>query len=45
MKVLTPEIVDGRIVVRETEGTPSGGGIAPCPFHGLVGNLLISVES
>lgn len=38
MKVLRPQIVDGRIVVRE-------GGVRPpetegvlCPFHGLVGN-------
>ena len=38
MKVLTPEIVDGRIVVRETEEASSKGGSAPCPFHGLVGN-------
>lgn len=38
MKVLTPEIVDGRIVVREADGEPTRGGSAPCPFHGLVGN-------
>ncbi len=38
MKVLTPEIVDGRIVVRESGEAPSAAGHAPCPFHGLVGN-------
>ena len=38
MKVLTPEIVDGRIVVQETDDVPSAGGHASCPFHGLIGN-------
>lgn len=48
MKVLTPEIVDGRIEVRQSEeirSAPIGGA---CPFHGLVGNrhgLLIGGPS
>lgn len=38
MKVLTPEIVDGRIVVHGTGEGPSTVRDAACPFHGLVGN-------
>lgn len=38
VKVLTPEIVDGQIEVREGEVILSAPGCAPCPFHGLVGN-------
>lgn len=38
MKVLTPEIVDGRIVVQEADEAPSKGRASSCPFHGLVGN-------
>ena len=38
VKVLTPEIVDGQIEVREGEVNLSAPGCAPCPFHGLVGN-------
>jgi hypothetical protein len=38
MKVLNPEIVDGKIVVRETEEAPPEPGRGTCPFHGLVGN-------